>query len=191
VKTKNAVLKRDYLYAINTSPYFNKTKAFGRNTIPGFVQAVNYDLGRNGLAYSDLGYVNYSGRPATNFNSGEKYRNDGVDIIYSEELKAYIVTEAQGGESLCYTLTDTTNGNGIMKVTALVSCKEQARLAILEGSPSEGGKLHPEVVFTPSGNEVWQEVSLGTVQFEKGKPKKVSLQIVKGNLQVQGLRFTK
>lgn len=191
VKTKNAVLKRDYLNAINASPYTNKTKAFGKNTVPNFIPAVNYDLGRNGFAYSDLGYVNYSGRPATSFNSGEKYRNDGVDIIYSDQLKEYIVTEAQGGEGLCYTLTDTTNGSGIMKVTALVSCKEQARLAILEGSPTEGGKLHPEVIFNPSGNEVWQEVSLGTVQFEKGKPKKVSLQIVKGNLQVQGLRFTK
>ncbi len=58
------------------------TIPFVHHSIPGVVHATDYDLGRNGKAYSDSDVATYQSTTGTYtaWNSGFSYRNDGVDI---------------------------------------------------------------------------------------------------------------
>ena len=66
----------DPLYGISPQAYIN-------HTIPGTIHAVNYDIGTDGVAYSDTVSMN-SGSGDT-WNNGWAYRNDGVDIVGSSD----------------------------------------------------------------------------------------------------------
>ena len=67
---------------------------------------MNYDLGRNGVAYYDMDTANYrtSGLSGVG-NRGHIYRNDGVDI-YKDSVKynSYYVGDIENGEWLQYTI---------------------------------------------------------------------------------------
>ena len=100
-------------------------------SIPGTIQAANYDIGGEGVAYHD----------ATSGNSGGAYRQDDVDLEPSAE-GGYDIGWIAAGEWLNYTVT----------VPAAGSYTAQIRLA----SPS-GGALH--LGFNTSSN-VWKAVTV-------------------------------
>ena len=72
---------------------FNYTsQPFKKNIIvPGAViLAVDYDLGRNGIAYYDMDTVIYrisTGKPSMG-NYGGMYRNDGEEIFQTSDLES-------------------------------------------------------------------------------------------------------
>ena len=100
-------------------------------SIPGTIQAANYDIGGEGVAYHD----------ATSGNSGGAYRQDDVDVEPSAE-GGYDIGWIAAGEWLNYTVS----------VPAAGSYTAQIRLA----SPS-GGALH--LGFNTSSN-VWKAVTV-------------------------------
>ncbi|NTW67758.1 MAG: hypothetical protein HGB21_15855 [Nitrospirae bacterium] len=61
---------------------------------------MNYDVGNRGLAYSDTRSVNEDGLTGAPYNSGWKYRNDGVDINTTSESGGYKVSWIDSGEWL-------------------------------------------------------------------------------------------
>ena len=67
------------------------------------IRAVDYDLGRNGIAYYDLDTANYrisTGKPSMG-NYGGMYRNDGVDIYQNaSDPGNYYVGKIETGEWL-------------------------------------------------------------------------------------------
>ena len=70
-------------------------------TIPGVIQAENYDLGGEGVAYHDTDAI----------NQGGAYRTDGVDIETTTDTGGgYDVTDVQAGEWLNYTVNVSTTG---------------------------------------------------------------------------------
>jgi hypothetical protein len=125
-------------------------------TIPGTIQAENYDLGGPGVAYNDADVV----------NSGGQYRpNDQVDIeTTSDTGGGYNVGWTNAGEWMNYTVNITTTG-----VYTL-----QARLA----SASAGNTLHVELdgvnisgtiaVPNTGGWQTWQTVSVTTPSLSAG-----------------------
>jgi endoglucanase len=87
VQFANCVKQKDYEDAMTrmindvaTIP-FNNVRA----TIPGKVFASDYDMGKNGKAYTDALFqkIPYNGQ---DWNSGYTYRNDGVDLEVSQDL---------------------------------------------------------------------------------------------------------
>lgn len=68
----------------------------------GEVAAVDFDLGRNGVAYFDLDAGNESGKPNADWNRSQLYRNDGVDI--ERDGDGLRVASMQAGEWLKYTI---------------------------------------------------------------------------------------
>lgn len=57
-------------------------------TIPGTINAADYDIGNHGVTYFDTGVMATSGTPGGG-NNGGQYRNDGVDIERSEDPEGY------------------------------------------------------------------------------------------------------
>ena len=99
--------------ALLKEPGNTKTIPFTENNIPGIIFAVNYDIGKQGYAYSDKDYENVNGNGGATWNNGWAYRNDGVDIEGCSDFPSngYDVGWTNTGEFLNYTVTIAKAGN--------------------------------------------------------------------------------
>jgi beta-glucanase (GH16 family) len=123
-------------------------------TIPGKIEAENYDNGGQGIAYNDSDPT----------NNGGQYRNDGVDIEASGE-GGYDVGWTATGEWMDYTVNVTTAGYYTL----------QARVA----SNTGGGLLHVNLnsinisgavsVGNTGGWQFWQDIDLTTTYLSAGE----------------------
>src|SRR5258705_8133791 len=103
-------------------PFSDQSKPYKENKIySGFVlKAVDYDLGRNGVAYYDTDTANYrisTGKGSVG-NRGGVYRNDGVDIFKdSSRYESYYVGSIEDGEWLQYTIYVKEKGSYTLKIS--------------------------------------------------------------------------
>ncbi|MDD8016848.1 MAG: DUF5010 C-terminal domain-containing protein, partial [Bacteroidota bacterium] len=126
LKLENCTYNSDVIDAMFRQVADSSTLAFTENKIPGRLYAANYDYGRYGIAWSDKDYQN-AGGGAWNWNSGNIYRNDGVDLeICSDTLtNGYDVTGIKTGEFIKFT------------VNAMQSAKY--RISFRVAAPAGGG----------------------------------------------------
>ncbi|UYQ94532.1 cellulase family glycosylhydrolase [Chitinophaga horti] len=112
---RNNILHRDVIDAMIRQPFSPTAIPFKEHLLQErlVINAIDYDLGPNGVAYYDLDTANYriSNPALQGGNSGRSYRNDGVDISGSE------VVNFEAGEWLQYTFTVVTDGK--YKVSAI------------------------------------------------------------------------
>jgi len=133
------------------SPY-NGTVA----TIPGTIQAENYDLGGEGLAYHDTETT----------NQGGAYRTDGVDVQATTDAGAgYNVGYIAAGEWLEYTTNVTAAGNYDISMRVA---------AIATGSTfhieADGSNITGMVAVPNTGDwQAWQTVTLKNVALSAGQ----------------------
>jgi len=109
LKLENCTYNKDYIRALLVQPFSQATVPYADNVIPGTIYAVNYDMGRNGVAYNDNDFQNVGGN---SYNSGFEYRNDGVDIEKCSDLgsNGYNVGWTQNNEWLAYTVSVAQSG---------------------------------------------------------------------------------
>ena len=108
MKTENCVIRPGFLAAM-VDPDFNMTsKPYTYTAVPGYVYAVHYDVGNQGIAYSDTRYKNeeYQGE---GWNLGWTFRNDGVDIAPAQDEDdqnsiGFHIFETEASEWLKYTV---------------------------------------------------------------------------------------
>jgi len=84
----SARVNRGLLASIFNSDFGTIQKPFKQHQIPGVINAADYDLGNQGIAYSDTDHWAVKGAPGGG-NSGRAYRNDGVDIQSSTDPEGY------------------------------------------------------------------------------------------------------
>jgi endoglucanase len=110
----------DFIDALFRVPFTTARMPFAPNLIPGVIYAVNYDMGRVGIAYNDVDYQNTAGPGGSVYNSGWSYRNDGVDIESSTDplSNGFNVGWTAAGESMSYTVRVQTSGLYTVKVRA-------------------------------------------------------------------------
>ena len=77
---ENCRENKDVIDAWARQPFDDTPKPYKNNTIPGIIFAADYDLGTQGIAYYDKVFQTLAQNPWTNWNNGNVYRNDGVDI---------------------------------------------------------------------------------------------------------------
>lgn len=111
----------------------------------GTVAAVDFDMGRDGVAYHDTNSANESGKPRVDWNPGKGYRNDGVDL--ARDASGWRVIDMQPGEWMQYTIAVDRagtyaldlDGRGVVKVrvngTTPVDLRigEPAAIPLLQG----------------------------------------------------------
>jgi endoglucanase len=151
-------------------PFNNQVKPFKKNNVQAgtVLQAVDYDLGRNGVAYSDNDTSNEgSAERARNVgNRGRVYRNDGVDIRKdSSQYESYYVSDIEKKEWLQYSIN-------VLK-------KGRYTLQLMVAAENEGGSVSVKLGQNFVANDVkvpntgslkkWQTVEIKNVDLPAGK----------------------
>ncbi len=149
--------------AMMRQPYDNTTRPFTQHQIPGKIFAVDYDFGKNGIAYKDLDYHNISnGAP---WNNGWVYRNDGVDIEKCTDVitNGFNVGWTGTGEFLTYTVQVQQAG------TYAVTLRTAVNAAGGYIGMSWDGKDQVLVPLSQTGGwQNWGNQSLGQVDLTAG-----------------------
>ena len=82
----SAKVNRGLLAALFDPEFGTKQKPFKKHELPGIINAVDYDLGNQGVAYNDTDVWRIG---ETTGNRGYNYRNDGVDIEISTDPEGF------------------------------------------------------------------------------------------------------
>ena len=96
-----AVIKSGQTQQVNVSLQRSYPAPYVNHTLPTIIEAEDYNLGDEGVAYHDT----------TPWNEGVVYRNDGVDIEPIRPAGGYKVCWIRDGEWLTYTVTIPQAGN--------------------------------------------------------------------------------
>ena len=117
LKFENCRFQPDVADAMFRQVQTDETIPYGgeMRTVPGVVHATDFDMGVVGSAYGDVQVANYhvSTGNYTEWNSGWQYRNDGVDITFSNDPvfdNGYKVSWLASDEWMKYTVDVTSGG---------------------------------------------------------------------------------
>ncbi|WP_428236705.1 cellulase family glycosylhydrolase [Gracilimonas sp.] len=183
LKIENTTFRPDVVAALFSPSFNNENVPFTSHSIPGTIDAVNYDIGDNLIAYNDMNYKRVNGDPdQTGGNSGWVYRNDGVDIEPSTlEGLEYNVGWTEDGEWLEYTVEATEGTYDIRVIVASPSGEGRIRL-FSDGRPVGNTTNIPAT----GGYQNWRQVNLGSDQFSGGTYT-LRLQIDEGGFNIAKL----
>jgi endoglucanase len=121
VKIENNIFHKDVTDAMFRQVNSTQTLPFKRHFLKETlkIDAVDFDLGRNGYSYNDKDTASYMYTPGVNTqgNRGRTYRNDGVDIKNDEQNQPYVF-DIENGEWLQYTLDVQIAGNYELRLVA-------------------------------------------------------------------------
>lgn len=168
-KFESNIKHYDVIDAMIRQPFSNEAKPFKANQIfPGaLLKAVDYDLGKNDVAYYDMDTANYrisSGKNSTG-NRGGVYRNDGVDIYKdSSSYESYYVGSIEDGEWLQYTISVKQKGLYTLKLF-LSSVNPNGKLSVTDGNTSITTKLS---VPATGGDKKWEIKEIKNVSLNAG-----------------------
>ena len=154
----------------NQSPY-------ATHTLPGIIQAEDYDQGGPEVAYTDTD----SG------NNGEVYRNEDVDIEVSRDTGGgYNVGWMSNGEWLEYTLSDVTAGSYDIhfRVASRNTTSNKTLTVELEGNP-----IGSVSIPATGGWQSWQTVTLPEVSISGGSDQLLRLNIGGGSFNLNYVQF--
>ncbi|MBP2146916.1 hypothetical protein J2129_002370 [Methanofollis sp. W23] len=98
-------------------------KPVERHTLPGTVEAEDYDQGGEGVGYHDTDAV----------NEGGEYREDGVDIEYWAKNGATTIAYAYPGEWLQYSVNVTEAGTYDADFTVASAMNGQSMMVLVDG----------------------------------------------------------
>lgn len=134
-KLENTTIQRDVIDAMIRQPFSAESKPFKNHVVKNnsVINAVDYDLGRNGVAYFDTDTADYhiSKAKHTGGNKGRTYRNDGVDIAKDHAAyEAYYVNNIEAGEWLTYTFNLEKSGNYTLKLR-VASDNDSGRISLV------------------------------------------------------------
>jgi hypothetical protein len=185
LKMEHCFIRTDVLNAIHRQPYTNATIPFVQNTVPGIIFASDYDLGKNGFAYSDVDYENTTG--SGTWNNGWQYRNDGVDIEQNSDFPSngYDVGWINSGEFLNITATVAQTGTYAIGLRAAAGAS--GGKVILKRN---GVSLTSAIDIPLTGGwQNWETVNLGQFQLTAGV-QTFGLYFFFGGFNVNYLEFT-
>ncbi|NPV11403.1 MAG: cellulase family glycosylhydrolase [Ignavibacteria bacterium] len=155
--------RKDVIDALMRQPNNTQTIPYNQNIIPGTVYATEYDMGKLNYAYYDVDYQNVGGGT---WNSGGKFRNDGVDIETCIDFgsNGYNVGWIQNGEWLRYTCNITQSGTYKIKIN-VASMNTGGQILLRLDGLVLGGLIN---VPNTNGWQNWQFVELNNVYLPQG-----------------------
>ncbi len=168
LKLENCEFRKDVVDALIRQPNNTSTIPYTENIIPGIIYATDYDLGKLNSAYYDVDYWNVSGSPGgASWNSGGKYRNDGVDIESCLDLTSngYNIGWIQNGEWWRYTCNITQSGLYKIKLNVASMNSNGQILLRLDGA------IIGNLIQVPNTNgwQNWQLIELNNIYLPAGR----------------------
>jgi len=167
LKLENNIFHRDVVDAMFRQVYARDAIPFAENAIHdgSIVQAVDFDLGRQRVAYYDTDTASYHYTPGVNTqgNRGHSYRNDGVDI--RPDSSGYHVFHIEDGEWLQYTVDIA--DEGLTKLLLRVASETgRGRVAL----SLDGHTLSPaNAIPSTGGEQAWATIAIDIPALAKGK----------------------
>jgi len=175
----------DVVAALVDSGYGSNARPFKTLNLAGTINAVDYDIGNEGVSYHDVvSKVTAQGGAAS--NTGWSYRNDGVDIEASTDPEgfSYDVGWIEDGEWLCYTVN--------------VSQTAEFQVDIRAASSGGGGYLRLYVDDVAAGQDLgiantggwqsWRTLTLSKLTLSAGRHI-LKLFAVKGGFNLNTISF--
>jgi hypothetical protein len=175
------------LDALLRESYGYRARAFLNHSIPGEIEAVNYDLGRNGVAYLDNDFHKVHGLQSDEpWNRGYAYRNDGVDIEQKsgEDGSPWCVGWIETGEWLAYTVFVDEGGQYDITVQAASAQAGGSFLLLLDGQFLAG----PVAVPSTGGWQEWQDIVVPPVTLP-ADTHFIEIRVMNGGFNLSRLRF--
>ncbi|MDP4207238.1 MAG: carbohydrate-binding protein [Bacteroidota bacterium] len=168
VNIKNCKINYDMLYSIINQPGNSNFKPFKDNHIPGTISLTDYDLGTQGVAYSDEVYENTTGTSGgASWNTGGVYRNDGVDIQACTDTpytNGYNVGWTSDNEWMKYTVN--AESSGLYDVVFRVSSPNNTGIFHLEVNGKDASGLVP--VKSTGAWTTWGSDTIKNIYLRKG-----------------------
>jgi hypothetical protein len=186
-KLENTVIKKDVIDAMFRQPFSAEAIPFKLNLInkTAILNAVDYDLGKNGIAYFDNDTADYhvsTGKRGSS-NRGGFYRNDGVDIkADSVKTNTFYITNFEKAEWLQYTLNVAKDGIYNLKLSC-VSKNQEGKLSLSLNNNA------PTLVDVKESND-WQTIVVKQIRLVKGD-NKLRLNVNDGNFDVKTIELVK
>ncbi|MBL7698794.1 MAG: cellulase family glycosylhydrolase [Chitinophagaceae bacterium] len=186
-KLENCIFHPDVIDAMFRQVYSDEAIPFRENKIDkqAIIQAVDYDLGRQGSAYYDRDTANYhvSGQPGRG-NRGNTYRNDGVDIRKdSSHYEQYFVSDIEDGEWLQYTV----HARPLKKYKLRIYYSAQDKRASIDVKVNN--KIVAENIYLPAtgGMKSWKSIYLNNLII--GNNARIRIQAKTGGFNLKQLEF--
>jgi endoglucanase len=190
-KCERNIVHRDVIDAMIRQPFSYESKPFMTNNIfsKSVIPAVDYDLGRNGVAYYDKDTANYrlsTGKESTG-NTGGVYRNDGVDIYRDpNHPEDYYVGSIEDREWLQYTVNIQETGNYSLVFT-VSSKSSDGNLSVTDENKTVVKNLQ---IPNTNGYENWTQVSSSKINLNPGIHV-LRVYIEKGGFNFESIQFLK
>ncbi len=163
-KLENTILKPDVIDAMFRQPHSPTSIPYKQNIIADktILNAVDYDLGRNGIAYFDKDTANYhvSTGKREPWNRGSIYRNDGVDITVDSTKSNYYVTNIEDGEWLQYTVNVTDAGE--YELCLNYAAKQQPGTFLVQANKKQ------TVPVELKNSKDWESAAAKNISLHKG-----------------------
>ena len=186
---ENCRVNKDVIDAWTRQPFDISTKPYTTNMLPGIVFAANYDLGTQGIAYNDNVYQALSQSGAA-WNTGNVYRNDGVDIEVNTDIAPYNMGYDVGwiddNEWLLYTVDIATAGIYDLNVRCANGTTATGCLHIEIDNSSVSGLIP----ISPTGGwQTWKDFTVNGITLPAGKHK-MKLVFDKAGFNVNAVKWT-
>lgn len=191
-KMSKVEVKRDVIDAMFRQVYSTDTKPYKRHKILGKVFATEFDLGQINQAYFDKDAYNYwvSSNERTQWNKGNKMRNDAVDIEECNDkvTNGYQVSHIEDGEWLQYTV-EFENIKSVEVEIRYLAGKTSGEIYL---SDATGNVISSSVVIEGNNQtSIWKNASFGKIKLNKGK-NKIRMHFAKGgDFKVNYIEFKK
>ncbi|TRX72079.1 cellulase family glycosylhydrolase [Carboxylicivirga sp. M1479] len=162
---ENCTIAPDVIFALNGGDNSQHTQAYKTHLCGDWIQCVDYDLGKEGFAYKDnlSENIHEGATKWSKWNTGNQYRNDGVDIGKSED--GYYVGWTEAGEWLQYTLNSEEAKKYTMELLSSASAESGAI------SVSVNGDIVASNIVLPSTKDEskWESTLIKNIKMPKGK----------------------
>jgi endoglucanase len=195
LKLENNIYHKDVVDAMIRQPKTAEALPYRKNTIAATaatkIFAVDYDLGRHGVAYHDKDTADHhiaTGSDWVIWNKGGSYRNDGVDIEPNQDAvtNGYSVGWTETGEWLQYTLNVEEKGLYTVKFRT-AGATANGKLSIrVNGQKATASIALPNT----GGNQNWQTTAVKDVLLQKGS-NTFRVNIDKGGFNFNYMEFTR
>lgn len=186
LKLENNLVHQDVIDAMFRQIHSYDAIPFGKNTVKRgtTLPAVDFDLGRQRVAYYDTDTASYHYTPGLNTqgNRGRSYRNDGVDI--RPDQLGHHIFHIEDGEWLQYSIDVADEGiTGLQLQVA--SEQKTGRITV----NLDGQTLAQPIAIPATGDgEEWTSVSVEIPELTKGK-NVIRIQVETGGFNFKSIAF--
>ncbi|MDD8016849.1 MAG: cellulase family glycosylhydrolase [Bacteroidota bacterium] len=178
------VLNPGVIDAMFRQPFTDELKPYAQNIVPGRVLSINYDMGKNLLAYKDNDYQSVGGG---SWNNGGQYRNDGVDIEKCSDLFSggYNVGWTNDGEYLRYTIDVQQSGSYSVDIRC-ASLNGGGQILFQLEDNSNAGVAN---IAATGGWQTWKTFHVGQIPLSAGIHK-LRLLFLKAGFNLTYIQFS-